>query len=245
MPPAPPIPPADIAPDPPLEDVEPPAPPVPVELPLLVSPESSPHPPHSTNAPQSETHTPIHEPRRFIGRSYHDRVAQCDEPTTPQSSARAMHCNRGGGNAMKCKDIMKTPVVACRTTDGAADCARTMREHNVGFVPVYNTYDALAGVVTDRDLVVRLLANELPNGTPLAQLMSTDIVTCHPDDDVEIAERQIAKRHKSRILVVRDKRCVGIISVTDVAQRENAIVAGQVFRDLTRRASSKRAGSRT
>ena len=92
-------------------------------------------------------------------------------------------------------------------------CARMMRDNHVGFVPVVDGRGQVVGVVTDRDLAVRVLAEDLPAETPVGEVMTRDVRICRFDDDVESAERKMASTRKSRLVVTDDGgRCVGVIS---------------------------------
>jgi CBS domain-containing protein len=137
---------------------------------------------------------------------------------------------------MQCKDAMKTNVISCRERDSAARCASVMAKNGIGFVPVVDENDRVVGVVTDRDLVVRVLARQQPENTPVENVMSRDVVGCAPDDSLARAERLLAESRKSRI-VISDEwgRLVGILSLADVAQLEDSSRAGDLLKKITRR----------
>jgi CBS domain-containing protein len=136
---------------------------------------------------------------------------------------------------MKCSEVMQKEVVTCHETESASDCARVMREQNIGFVPVVNSRGFVIGTITDRDLVVRALAAEKDGSTPIGSIMSRDIVACTPDDDVRSCERKMAEERKSRMLVLQGGRCYGVISLSDIARVEDAARAGEVLKKVTER----------
>ncbi|MEK7705140.1 MAG: CBS domain-containing protein [Myxococcota bacterium] len=137
---------------------------------------------------------------------------------------------------MRCADIMKTDVLRCRHDDTARQAAQLMRQHNIGFLPVVDETRRLVGVVTDRDLTVRVLADDAPTSTRLADLMTKDLVTCHPEDHLRVAEEKMAVLQKSRMLVVGDAgELLGIISLSDIARAETKRRAGKLLGMVTRR----------
>ena len=137
---------------------------------------------------------------------------------------------------MLCADVMKKDVRRCRETVSAADCARMMRDGNIGFVPVVDVHDEVVGVVTDRDLALRVLAERLPGETPVGTVMTRDVRVCHPEDEVQAAGRKMAQVRKSRLVVTDARgRCVGVISLSDVAQADSRAHAGGVLRAVTHR----------
>lgn len=137
---------------------------------------------------------------------------------------------------MLCRDVMKKNVSVCHETDSVDECARTMRDENVGFLPVLAADGLVSGVVTDRDLVVRVLAKNLSLGMPVSAVMTRDVRICRPKDSLRAAERRMAALKHSRLVVVDDQgRCVGILSLSDVVQADSRAVAGHVLYEVTQR----------
>jgi CBS domain-containing protein len=137
---------------------------------------------------------------------------------------------------MRCQDICTVPVIHCYLDTTAQECARIMRDMRVGFVPVLDGKERVAGVVTDRDLVVNVLARGRDSNVSVESVMSRDVVTCKPDDDVLVAEDTIVRAQRSRILVVDGQgRCVGVLSLTDISQRESPIRAGRILNSVAKR----------
>ena len=138
---------------------------------------------------------------------------------------------------MICGDLMKTDVVLCHENDPVRECARLMREHNVGFLPVVDAEDRVVGVVTDRDLATRIVADPSRDcDTPVHRAMSLDLVTCAIEDDLEDVRAMMAKRKKSRIIAVDgERRCIGIISLSDIGQTDRPERTGELLRAITRR----------
>jgi CBS domain-containing protein len=128
--------------------------------------------------------------------------------------------------SLKCSGIMSENPTVCVPSDSVVEAARLMKESDVGPIPVVEdrTDLRLVGIVTDRDLAVRVIAEGLdPNATTVVDVMSRDLVTVGPDDDVQRALDAMAERQVRRIPVVdSDKRIVGIIAQADIAARMEA-----------------------
>jgi CBS domain-containing protein len=92
-----------------------------------------------------------------------------------------------------------------------------MRDENIGDILI--THDGeLAGILTDRDIVVRVLAENLePTDTPVGDIASHELVTVSPQDTVDDAVRLMRERSLRRIPVVDGGKCVGIVSLGDLA----------------------------
>lgn len=137
---------------------------------------------------------------------------------------------------MRCDELMTRDVGVCQSRDSVRDAARKMRELNVGFVPVCDDTGSVLGVVTDRDLALRVLAEGLPLTTVVADVMSEELVACRPEDDVVRAEELMRGNQKNRILCVDDGgRLAGVISLSDLAQIETASRVGELLGDVTER----------
>jgi CBS domain-containing protein len=92
------------------------------------------------------------------------------------------------------------------------------------------------GVLTDRDIALRVVAEDLKLSLPVEQVMTEDVITCSPDDDVERAEELMRVNQKARLVCVDDGgRVVGVISLADLAQYEDETRAGEVIADVTQR----------
>ncbi len=137
---------------------------------------------------------------------------------------------------MLCEQIMNRNVKSLKEQDTALTAAKVMRDANVGFLPVIGGTGKVVGAVTDRDLVVRLAADSGAMTTPVTNLMSRDLVTCNPRDDLHRAEQLMQDHKKSRIVCVDDQgRAMGVISLSDIAQHEDGSQLGKLVRSITSR----------
>src|SRR5258706_8760689 len=129
---------------------------------------------------------------------------------------------------MHCEDIMMDDVVCLSPTDTAQAAACKMRDLNVGFLPVCDTSGKAIGTLTDRDIAIRVVAENRSMKTSVDTLMTREVITCRPKDDIQRAQILMAQHHKSRIVVVRDGgRVAGVISLSDIPQNVDAVHAAE------------------
>ena len=122
---------------------------------------------------------------------------------------------------MRAREIMTEHPACCTPESTAYEAARLMAECDCGVIPVVEDMQSmrLVGVVTDRDLAVRGLAQGRGADTTVRDLMSSDPYCCRPDDNVRDVERSMAERQVRRVPVVDEtNRCVGIIAQADLAR---------------------------
>ena len=123
----------------------------------------------------------------------------------------------------KCHEVMTKDPVCCLPDDSAAKAAELMKNENIGSIPVIDSEQSrkLVGIVTDRDLALKIVAGALDaRSTTLETVMTHKVVTCHADDDVQKALDAMAEHQLRRIPVLDDNhRIVGIIAQADVATR--------------------------
>jgi CBS domain-containing protein len=137
---------------------------------------------------------------------------------------------------MRCEEIMKRDIECLSPKDTVEASAIRMRDQNVGFLPVCETSGKVLGTLTDRDIVVRVLAGKKPNSTVVETIMTKEVVACRPQDDIQKAEQLMAQKHKSRIMCLDDNgRLVGIISLSDIAQHVDSAHALETFRQVSER----------
>jgi CBS domain-containing protein len=120
---------------------------------------------------------------------------------------------------MQVQEIMTRNVDLTSPNTTVRDVARTMRADNIGALPVGEN-DRLVGMVTDRDIVVRAVAEErAPGNTSVREVMSERVYYCFEDDDVEQAARIMAEHQVRRLPVLnRNKRLVGVVALADLGR---------------------------
>lgn len=114
------------------------------------------------------------------------------------------------------KERMTTDPVICASTDTLADSAQLMRDHDIGDVLV--KLDGSFGIVTDRDIVVRAIAEGIaPDSGTLGEIATTDLETVRPSDDLDEVVKDMRSRDVRRVPVLEDDQPVGILSIGDLA----------------------------
>jgi CBS domain-containing protein len=121
----------------------------------------------------------------------------------------------------KIADIMSTDVRTVQPQDSLRRAAQCMQELDVGALPVCDG-ERLLGMVTDRDIAVRAIADGLnPDEACVSDIMTPDVAFCTADQDAEEAKRLMGARQVRRLPVIDDsRRLVGIVSLGDLATRQ-------------------------
>jgi CBS domain-containing protein len=118
---------------------------------------------------------------------------------------------------MLVKDVMTSPVVTTGEEAPANDVAKLMLEHKVGCIVVTNKEGKPFGIITERDLVVRVLArNVLPEQTTAKNFMTSPLVTIEPDAPITEAAKRMRKKDIRRLAVLYKNSLVGIVSSKDI-----------------------------
>ena len=122
-----------------------------------------------------------------------------------------------------CKNVMTKKIVYCEPNDLVSKAAKLMRSENVGSIPVVENEQTkkLVGIVTDRDLTLRVLADGLDGkSTKVEAVMTRKVVTCLENDDLQKALDLMAEHQLRHIPIVDNNyKVVGIIAQADVATR--------------------------
>lgn len=119
--------------------------------------------------------------------------------------------------AQSLREVMSTDPVTLSVTTTAQDAAQTMREAGIGDVIVLDESDSLCGIVTDRDLALRLVAEGKSTDTPIGDLCTRDPVTLAPDDSVGDAVKMMSEKAIRRLPIIENGRPVGVVSLGDLA----------------------------
>jgi CBS domain-containing protein len=129
---------------------------------------------------------------------------------------------------------MTRDVRACEPSATVADAAKVMAQEDVGPVPIVDD-GRLVGIVTDRDIVVRVVAEGRdPNATTVKEIASTELVTVSPGDDLDEALNLLAARQVRRLPVVEGERLVGIVAQADIARLGKDKKTGEVVEEISR-----------
>lgn len=136
---------------------------------------------------------------------------------------------------MKVRDIMTSEGLATANLDTTlAEIAERMRDENVGAIPIVDDDDKLTGIITDRDIVVRAIAEgEDPNACTAEEILSEQLHTIHPDADLEQAADLMASRQIRRLPVLEDDVIIGMISLGDLAVKSEEDEASDALEDIS------------
>jgi CBS domain-containing protein len=125
----------------------------------------------------------------------------------------------------KCKDVMTKDPAACQPADSITKVAGLMKQEDVGSVPVVESAESrrLTGIITDRDIVVKVIAaNRAADSTMVRDAMTPNPASCRETDDVDQAVKLMKERQVRRMPIVdAEGRLTGIIAQADVATRVN------------------------
>jgi CBS domain-containing protein len=122
---------------------------------------------------------------------------------------------------MKLSEIMKTDASCVMPEDTIQDAARKMKEENIGFLPVCDDSEKVLGTITDRDIAIRVVAAGKPFDTKVQDVMSRDVISARPDDELTRAENLMSNQQKSRLVVTDDAGILeGVISLSDLTKND-------------------------
>lgn len=128
--------------------------------------------------------------------------------------------------AKKARDIMTQSPAVCTPETTARDAAQQMERNDCGSLPVVENRDSmkLIGMVTDRDLALRILGRGQDPNTPIREAMTRNVSVVKADDDLDAAEHVMSGQQVRRVPVVDDQgRVVGIIAQADLARELQAV----------------------
>jgi CBS domain-containing protein len=135
---------------------------------------------------------------------------------------------------MQIRDVMTPQVTTCPPDARLTDIARIMRDEDIGSVPIAED-DRLVGMVTDRDIVLRAVADG--NGVEQCtarDVMSPRILYCRDDQSVDEVLRNMGEQQVRRLPVVnREDRLVGIVSLGDLSREAKPVRAGESLKEIS------------
>ncbi|MFJ5963523.1 CBS domain-containing protein [Bacillus sp. NPDC093026] len=116
----------------------------------------------------------------------------------------------------KIKDIMTKKVITCQKDDNLYEAAVKMKDADIGAIPIVEG-DQLVGIVTDRDLVIRGIAEKKPNSQEISAIMTKDVLTAEEDATLEEIARLMSEHQLRRIPVVKSGKLTGIVALGDLS----------------------------
>jgi CBS domain-containing protein len=152
--------------------------------------------------------------RRYYGQGDRERFYSDSADYYPaQFYARDWHHLRAG-------DVMTRGVATVHPDDSAQHAAQMMGDCDCGAIPVVDWQNRMIGMVTDRDIAIRLVANGMnPARARVDDCMTDEVFACHVDDPLENCMRAMSRHQIRRLPILDDRsRVVGIVSQADIAQ---------------------------
>lgn len=131
------------------------------------------------------------------------------------------------------RDVMTLNPASCASQAPVADAAKLMAKEDVGPIPVVEG-ERLVGLLTDRDIVVRVVAEGRdPEATTVGEVASSSLTTVAPDEDLDRALQLLAEQRVRRLPVVEGEKLVGIVAQADIARRGDDVQTGQVVEQIS------------
>jgi CBS domain-containing protein len=119
------------------------------------------------------------------------------------------------------QDIMTTEVKTVGINEDICTVAEIMKDNNIGVIPVVDEQNYCIGLVTDRDIVIRGLAEKKTASLRVEDVISNKIISIKPDSDFKEVADLMAKEQIRRLPVLKDGKLVGIVSMADLATKKS------------------------
>ncbi len=131
------------------------------------------------------------------------------------------------------QEAMTPNPTTVEPTTTVQEAAKSMKSEDIGSLPIVDG-DQLVGVITDRDLAIRIVAEGRGTDTTVGEIASKDVVTVDPQQSIDEAARLMAEHQVRRLPVVEeDGRLVGILAQADVAQTGHDALTGQTVQQIS------------
>lgn len=134
---------------------------------------------------------------------------------------------------MQISEVMTANPQVAKPSDTIAEVARRMNDIDTGAIPVVED-GRILGIITDRDIVLRVVGEQRSFDTRVDEVMTTEVQTCRDDASIADVIFQMTDKQVRRILIVDDgDRLTGIVSLGDVAQEASSRKAGSILEDIS------------
>jgi len=131
------------------------------------------------------------------------------------------------------REVMTSNPESCSPQASVVDAAKVMAKEDVGPIPVVDS-GRLAGILTDRDIVVRVVAEGRdPQSTSVGDVASAELATVSPDEDLDRALHLLTEQQVRRLPVVEGETLVGVVSQADIARQGDDRTTGQVVEQIS------------
>jgi CBS domain-containing protein len=134
---------------------------------------------------------------------------------------------------MQCNEVMSREVEVLGIDQPVHMAAAIMRDTDVGFLPVCDSERKVVGTLTDRDIAVRLVAAQRNSDTPVRDIMSSEVISVRPENDLHEAEGLMRQNQVSRLVCVdASGTLVGVLGMADLARRDDASHVQQTVKSV-------------
>ena len=138
-----------------------------------------------------------------------------------------------GGIKVNVASVMTTDVDSCTPESTCKEVAIKMKELDVGVIPICEN-EKLVGIITDRDLVIKGLANDLSDESPVSELITNLVVKGTKDMSIEEAAKIMSHEQIRRLPIVENEKLVGMVSLGDLAvNNQSSEKAGEALKDIS------------
>lgn len=133
---------------------------------------------------------------------------------------------------MRVEELM-SEAECCHQGDTIRDAAKTMKEENVGFLPVCDPDEKPIGALTDRDITIRAVAEGRSLDDDVTTVMTRDVIGCRVGDDLKDVEQKMRDHQTSRVMVCDEGgKLRGVVSLQDIAESESEHETGQTLQQV-------------
>ena len=134
---------------------------------------------------------------------------------------------------MKISDVMTRDVQVASPQDKVAEVARRMSEIDSGVMPIVDG-ERIVGVITDRDIVIRVVGENRDSEIAVSEVMTTPVETCQASESLKTATKKMADLQMRRLVIVDDAgKLAGILSLGDVAREQPSWTSGHVLEEIS------------
>ena len=132
------------------------------------------------------------------------------------------------------RDVMTGGAECIGENESIRDAAKRMAQLDVGALPICGTDNRLKGMLTDRDIAIKVVAEGRdPDATSVREVATSNLITVDPEDDLDEAMRLMARHQVRRLAVVEGSRLVGVVAQADVARDAKAKQTGEVVEEIS------------
>lgn len=127
------------------------------------------------------------------------------------------------GDIMKIEDVMTKGIITCHKNDSIKDVALIMKKYDIGFLPIIDN-NKIIGTVTDRDLIINEF-NDIIN-------KQNELITINYDKNIDEALNIMSKNKVKRLIVTKDNKAIGIVSLSDLVNHTNKEDFTKAFKQI-------------